>query len=135
MHSLNSSKTNKWSLYYGAQDHSAPHSPEDLMESDWNSIPAIVPGNVEVDLFEAELIKDPKVGNNVYDLRKYETYQWWYQLNFARPEISEGHIAELCFEGIDCIADIWLNGKKIGQTENMFVEHNFEVTDHLNAQK
>ena len=134
MHSLNSSKTNRWSLYYGAQDHSAPDTPEGLMKLEWNAIPANVPGNVEIDLLEADLIKDPMVGNNVYDLRKYETYQWWYQLNFEKPEIADGNIAELCFDGIDCIADIWLNGANIGRTENMFVEHNFDVTDHLKEQ-
>jgi beta-mannosidase len=36
---------------------------------------------------------------------------------------------ELCFDGIDCIADIWLNNRKIARVENMFVEHHYDITD------
>jgi len=54
-----------------------------------------------------------------------------YFRTFKKPDIPEGHRVELCFDGIDCIADIWLNGKKIGHVDNMFVEHHFDVTDLL----
>ena len=131
IHKLNSNQDNAWTLYYGPEDKSAPTNPSELEKANWDNIPSVIPGNVEIDLLDAGIIKNPEVGNNVYDLRKYETYQWWYHLKFERPEISHGHTSELCFDGIDCIAEIWLNGVKIGRTENMFVEHNFDVTDHL----
>lgn len=129
--SLNSVNTGDWMLQYGMQDKNAPASLEELNSSEWEKINAWVPGNVELDLWNAGKIKDPMIGNNVYDLRQYETFQWWYSRKFKKPEIPEGHRVELRFEGIDCIADIWLNGEKIAHVENMFVEHQFDVTDLL----
>ena len=129
--SLNSGEDSAWTLYFGIEDAKAPRSPRELKRSGFSSIPASVPGNVEIDLQKAGLIEDPMIGDNVYDLRKYETYQWWYHRSFSRPEVPEGHRIELSFEGIDCIADIWLNGEKIARTENMFVEHHYDITDLL----
>ncbi|MCX7045308.1 MAG: glycoside hydrolase family 2, partial [Candidatus Sumerlaeota bacterium] len=67
----------------------------------------------------------------VYDLRKYETYQWWYAKTFSTPAMGEGERIELVFDGLDCIAEIWLNGKKIGAADNMFIQHRFDITDGL----
>ena len=131
---LNSSKPGNWTLQYGLQDKNAPQTPEELKKSNWKSIKATVPGNVELDLMAEGLIKDPLVGNNVNDLRKYETYQWWYHRTFIKPGVPEGSRVELCFDGIDTIADIWLNNRKIGHVENMLVEHHFDITDYLEDQ-
>ncbi len=128
---LNSGEASQWSLYYGLQDEHAPDSPRELKKSGFARIPATVPGNVEIDLLEAGLIEDPMIGDNVYDLRKYETYQWWYHRSFNKPDVPEGHRIELSFKGIDTHADIWLNGVKIARVENMFVEHHFDITDNL----
>lgn len=120
-----------WTLFFGPQNESAPTTPSELIHSKFQQIPAQVPGNVEIDLQKAGIIQNPETGNNVYKLRKYETCQWWYHRVFPQPEVPSGYQVKLKFDGIDCIADIWLNGKKIGHTENMFVEHDFEVTDLL----
>ena len=128
---LNTSDLHNWTLYFGIQDGNKPLTPEEVMNAGFEKISASVPGNVEIDLETAGVIEDPMIGNNVYDLRKYETYQWWYQLKFNSPEIRTGHLAILCFDGIDCVADIWLNNELIGQVENMFVEHQFDVSDFL----
>ena len=37
----------------------------------------------------------------------------------------------IVFGGIDCLADIWLNGKRIGKPENMLIEHSFDVTNEI----
>ncbi|MCB9289385.1 MAG: glycoside hydrolase family 2 [Lewinellaceae bacterium] len=130
-HSLNSSEGLIWELYFGLQDKHAPSSPQELNHSSFQKITATVPGNVEIDLEAAGLIKDPKIGNNVYELRAFEFYRWWYRCRFEQPEIPEGCEVKLCFDGIDCIADIWLNDEKIGRVENMLVEHHFDVTEIL----
>jgi beta-mannosidase len=127
--SLNSGNTGEWTLYFGPQETTAPNTPEELKKSNRESIKANVPGNVELDLLNAGKIKDPMVGSNIDYLRKYETYQWWYHRTFKKPDIPKEHRVELCFDGIDCVADIWLNNVKIGHTENMLVEHRFDVTD------
>ena len=128
---MNSSAKGIWTLHYGLQDAHAPKTPKELKNSGLRSISATVPGNVEIDLMAEGLIEDPLVGNNVNDLRKYETYQWWYHRKFEQPVVSKGSRVELCFDGVDTFADIWLNGRKIGTVENMLVEHRFDITDYL----
>ena len=120
-----------WTLYFGQQDEHAPTSPDELLKSNFQKISAQVPGNVEIDLQNAGIIENPEIGNNVYKLRNYETCQWWYHRKFKQPKVPVGHQVNLRFEGIDCIADIWLNNKKIGRIENMFVEYDFDVTELL----
>jgi beta-mannosidase len=129
--SLNSGKKSEWILYYGVQDKNAPQSPKELLKSAFKKISGTVPGNVEIDLEREGIIENPMVGTNVYDLRKYESYQWWYERDFKKPKIKEGERIELTFGGIDCIADIWLNGKKIAAIDNMLVEHHYDITDIL----
>ncbi|MFC2089749.1 glycoside hydrolase family 2 protein [Bacteroidota bacterium] len=129
--SLNSSKMKEWKLNYGIQDQDAPQSPEQLKNSGINMIIGTVPGNVEIDLEREGIIDDPMIGDNVYKLRKYESYHWWYEREFNMPDIKKGEHVELVFEGIDCIADIWLNNRLIASVENMFVEHHYDVTNLL----
>jgi beta-mannosidase len=126
--SLNSTDRNEWTVFFGPQDENAPHTPQDLEMAQLESIMVSVPGNIEVDLEREGYIKDPTVGDNVFELRKYETYHWWYKRNFQKPEIPRNEKVELCFDGIDCIADIWLNGQLIASVENMLVEHHFDIT-------
>ena len=128
---LNSGEKSEWMLYYGVQDDNAPQTPSELLQSGFKSIPATVPGNVEIDLEREGIIRDPMVGTNVYDLRKFEVYDWWYVREFDAPEVKPGERVELAFDGIDCIADIWLNNQRIASVENMFVEHHFDITDLL----
>lgn len=129
--SLNSTKSFEWRLYYGVQDKKAPQSPQELLKSNFKRIQAMVPGNVEIDLEREGIIEDPMIGDNVYDLRKYEVYDWWYFREFDAPKLELGERVELAFDGIDCITDIWLNGQKIATINNMFVEHHYDITDVL----
>ena len=101
------------------------------MANDWPTIEAVVPGNVELDLMRAGELPDITVGNNIYALRKYEAYQWWYRRSFATPAREAGQRVELVFEGIDCIADVFVNGARAGHADNMFIAHRFDVTDYL----
>ena len=131
MVSLNSERGGEWTLYFGLQDEDAPGNPSALKRSGFRSIIASVPGNVELDLEAAGIIDDPMIGTNVWDLRAFEPFQWWYHRSFSKPDVEDGEWVELCFDGIDCIADIWLNGQKIARLENMLVEHHFDITGLL----
>ena len=87
-------------------------------------IDAKVPGNFELDLYAAGLEPDPIWGNNNWEYFKYETYHLFYTRKFkANPSLKY----ELCFEGIDTVADIILNGKIIKHVANMFIAHTVEV--------
>jgi len=121
----------EWKLYYGLHDNNAPATPDDLKSRNWPVISAVVPGNVELDLFAAGKIKNPEIGNNIYDLRKYEDYQWWYNRTFDTPQINPGERIEIVFEGLDCFGSIWINNHFAGKTDNMFIDHRFDITDFL----
>lgn len=91
------------------------------------TIPAQVPGNVIGDLFRNGLIPDPRFGCNSNDLVKYESVDWEYETVFRRPALKTGEKLRLFFEGIDTVAEIFVNGTRIGRAENMFISHAFEL--------
>lgn len=91
------------------------------------TIPAQVPGNVLGDLERANVIPDPFYGSNSVALRPYEFIDWEYRTTFDAPVVSEREKPVLVFEGIDTVAEIILNGKTIGNAENMFIEHRFPL--------
>ncbi|MER3474431.1 MAG: glycoside hydrolase family 2 [Armatimonadota bacterium] len=95
------------------------------------TVPAEVPGNVELDLMRAGVLPDLAVGNNIYLLRELECYEWWYRKQFTAPAVPEGYRAELVFDGLDCVANIWLNGVLIGEGTNALVPLRFDVTGIL----
>ena len=127
----NISLNGNWNLQFFPQPKHAIYSPEELLSVNTQQIDATVPGNVELDMLKAGLISDPMIGNNIYSLRKYEGYQWCYTKKFASPQIKADEQVHLFFWGIDCLAEIWLNGSKVASVSNMFIEHVFEVTDLL----
>ena len=95
------------------------------------TVQATVPGNCELDLARAGLLPEPETGLNALSWRRHESHQWLYTRSFEAPDIPDGGRAVLRFEGIDTLADIFLNGKKIGETANMLIPHRFDVTDRL----
>lgn len=120
-----------WKLYYGLYDKNAPATPDDLKNKNWQMVQSTVPGNVELDLLSAGIIKNPEIGNNIYDLRKYEAYQWWYYRTFETPKFTTGERVEIVFEGLDCFGTVWINNQLVGKTENMLIDHRFDITDLL----
>jgi beta-mannosidase len=92
--------------------------------------PATVPGNLELDLQAGGLIDEPFYGLNILGLQKLETCHCWYTRRFEASR-REGFVAELTLEGVDCYADIYLNGRLVGSCDNMLVEHRFAVDEFL----
>ncbi|GHT22019.1 beta-mannosidase [Bacteroidia bacterium] len=125
----------KWELSYWEQPRKPVRTPDAMQQVTFKTIPATVPGNVELDLQAAGIIHDPMIGNNVWEMRPYEGHQWCYSRTFPTPAVEDGQTVMLCFGGIDCLADIWLNGKLLASPENMLIEHRYDVTDLLDRQK
>ena len=80
-----------------------------------------MPGDAPLELSRTgELPADLLYAENIEKLRPYELYEWWYQREFAAPAGISGQRIELCFHGVDCLANYWLNGQKIGESENAY---------------
>lgn len=89
----------EWELSYWPQPEKAVTDPAALSGIEVKTIPAKVPGNVELDLLAAGLIDDPMIGANVNKLRAWEGYQWCYTRRFDAPKLEPGQRAELWFGG------------------------------------
>ena len=120
----------EWRLDYFPQPDAGAVREVAAVPSDANTVKATVPGNCELDLVNAGILPPMEVGLNVLKLRPYEGYQWLYTKTFGAPavDVTSGARAVLVFGGIDTLADVFLNGEKIGESENMLIERRFDVT-------
>ena len=98
---------------------------------DVRTVPAEVPGNCEMDLVRAGVLPPPEIGLNARAFRSCEGYQWLYTKTFEAPNLPSGGRALLVFDGIDTLADIFMNGEKIGEADNMFIPHRFDITPKM----
>lgn len=119
-----------WKLYYAPVGSTAVADVLALKESGIPSVPCTVPGNVELDLSAAGLLpEDLYKGENILQAEQYETYEWWYETSFTAPSApAVDHNMILRFGAVDCYADYYLNGQKIGESDNMFISQEFDVT-------
>ena len=113
-----------WTLAWGERDLGLVLASE--VEEAGQAIEARVPGNVELDLVRAGLIPEPFFGMNAVALQQFETWHWWYGRRFPTPEVV-GREAILRFEGLDCDAEVFLNGHLVMTTANALVEHEAPV--------
>lgn len=95
------------------------------------TVPATVPGNVELDLYRAGIEPEPYFGENEYRFRKYEFCDWTFERVLFVPDGFAGEKTRLIFEGLNCFADVYVNGIPVGHAENALIPHVFDVTDAL----
>lgn len=120
----------KWKLYFYDSTEKEINHPSELTLTE--SIDATVPGNCELDLCESGILpKDIFKGENILLGEKYETYEWWYETSFDKVEYKNGERVILNFEGVDTLATYYLNGEVIGESDNMFISHQFDITDKM----
>ncbi len=104
--------------------------------SDSNWLPAKVPGTVHSDLYNNKIIPNPFFGNNEKDLQWIENETWEYQTSFkiSKEELKNQNTI-LQFEGLDTYAEVFLNNKKILDTNNMFRTWKVDVKNNLKVGK
>jgi beta-mannosidase len=56
---------------------------------------------------------------------------WWYRTTFSGPDVHTGAPCHLCFDGLATLAEVWLNGKKILDANNMFRSYRIDVGPDL----
>lgn len=101
-----------------------PRTIADVGASRRKILPCQVPGNLELDLHAAGEIPEPFHGMNIAALRKYESVHAWYFRRFDSV-IPADTTPVLVFDGLDCFADVYLNGQFVGSSANALVEQVF----------
>lgn len=111
----------------------------DVSTKDW--MPAIVPGTVLNSLVYNDVYPEPYYGLNnklesnlIPDL--YHTgrdfYTYWFRTEFnAEESLFKNKKVWMQVDGINYRAEIWLNGKMVGNLSGMFLQKQFEITDYV----
>ncbi|MEZ4755456.1 MAG: hypothetical protein R2817_01375 [Flavobacteriales bacterium] len=95
-------------------------------------LPARVPGVVQLDLMAAGRIPDPFVEQNIDSVQWVESHTWTYRCRFTVNEAERAaRSAHIRFDGLDTYCTISLNGHPLGDTDNMFRQWRFPVTELL----
>ena len=94
-----------------------------------SSIPATVPGCVHTDLLRAGQIDDPYVADNEKHLMWIGETDWTYERTFhVEKTLLDAARIDLVCDGLDTLAQIKINGRIIGKTDNAFRVWRFDVS-------
>ncbi|MEO8364718.1 MAG: glycoside hydrolase family 2 protein [Pseudoxanthomonas sp.] len=93
----------------------AGSTPADLVDCSWHA--ARVPGTAADALRSAGLW-------SFDNERDFDAEDWWWRLRFR----ADHGPATLGFDGIATLAEVWLDGQRILDSDNMFVAHAVPVT-------
>lgn len=90
-------------------------------EGDTATYAATVPGVIHLDLLANDLIDDPFWEDNELKQRWIEEENWVYEATFeVERKTLRNENVELIFEGLDTYAEVFLNGSKVLEADNMF---------------
>jgi beta-mannosidase len=91
-------------------------------------LPAQVPGGVHTDLLAAGRIPDPFVADNEKHVQWVAESDWQYRRTFAvDADLPAEERVFLVCDGLDTLAEVTLNGRLLGKTDNMFRQYRWEV--------
>ncbi len=85
---------------------------------DTKYLPATVPGTVHTDLLANRIIEDPFYRDNEKKVQWIEKEDWIYRTEFTVENLDAKR--DLVFEGLDTYANVFINGQKVLNAENMF---------------
>lgn len=95
-------------------------------------IPAAVPGTVYSDLLAAGRMEDPYYRDNELKALEFMKQEYEYSLMFSvEDEILSKDRVLLHFDGIDTLADIYINGYLLGHVNNMHRIWEFDCKRYL----
>ena len=101
-------------------------APADLSSQNLEWLPAMVPGTVAQSLQAA--------GHWDFEQpQDFDDRDWWYRCRFNSDTGAQDGRHFLHFAGLATLAEVWLNGENILVSENMFHQHELEVTRQLRA--
>ncbi|WP_436911886.1 beta-mannosidase [Halosimplex marinum] len=91
-----------------------------------------VPGGVYTDLLNLDAIPDPFVEDNELDVQWVGKSDWTYRRTFSVDErlLDHDRLLLQC-DGLDTVATVSVNDQIVGESVNMHVGHEFDVSDAL----
>jgi hypothetical protein len=103
------------------------------VEHDWYA--AVVPGTVLTTLIARGVYPDPDYGlNNMAIPESLSRQDYWYRSVFATPaSVRVARHSTLEFKGVNYAAEVWLNGRRLGDIRGAFTRGRFEVTGMLKS--
>ncbi|MDF2540559.1 MAG: type domain protein [Herbinix sp.] len=110
-----------------------------IASKEYNSdtwLPAIVPGTVLTSFLKAGAVADPNYGDQQFLVSdSYFKSNFWYRNSFEIPKSSQGQKVWLNFEAINYKAEVYFNGKRLGNINGAFTRAKFDVTEFVNFGK
>ena len=100
-------------------------------EKEW--LDANVPGTNFTDLLRNDIIDYPFYRDNEHKLQWIENEDWEYLRDFEVEEDVLLSEVNLVFEGLDTFCEVYLNGKKILESDNMFIQHRIPCKELLKS--
>ena len=104
--------------------------------TDWYK--ATVPGTVLTTLVDNGVYPEPLYGENNRPDKIPESLchtEWWYRTTFPVPADYAGKQVWLNFDGINYMAEVWVNGKSVGTINGAFVRGTFNITSLVSPGK
>lgn len=93
-------------------------------EGQWLS--ATVPGCIHTDLMAHDLIPDPFYGTNEDSVQWVSFRDWTYRTIFLGKDVRTAY-ADIEFDGLQCHADVILNGDTLFRADNMFRKYYYTL--------
>ena len=111
--------------------HTDPAALDDL---EW--LDARVPGTAAAVLYDAGRLNPGALGGlNGIDgrdgLSGLDAEDWWWRTSFAAAPVAAGEEVCLCLDGIATVAEVYLNGERVLESDSMFAAHTLDVTQRL----
>jgi beta-mannosidase len=103
-----------------APGRSGDSSSDSVPNEHWLSAP--VPGTVAGALSAARVwsVNGPS--------RDFDAEVWWFRTTFESRRAEPGERLVLQFDGLATLAEVWLNGRRLFESNNMFSSHEIDVS-------
>jgi beta-mannosidase len=101
--------------------------PAALDELAW--LPARVPGTAAAVLRDAGHGRPGDPG----DPGDLDAEDWWFRTSFDAQPVAADEEVRLCLDGIATVAEVYLNGELVLESDSMFAAHALDVTGRLKA--
>ncbi|NGY03256.1 beta-mannosidase [Solimonas terrae] len=107
--------------------------PQALQRGGAGWIAATAPGDTYLALHQAGRLPHPYADGGEAQCAWVRDREWWWRTSFETAAVGAGERLQLCFEGLDTYATIWLDGVEIARSDNMFVPVTIDMKAHARA--